>query len=235
MSLRSNSDYELSSDIADFIRGHQGHEIGTFIDRLSSMGDCAIFGGLPRDFAHAGRDGFDSDVDVVVDAPPHELDSFLSGVGARRNRFGGFRFKYGRFDFDVWALNKTWAVSSGHVKADSLRDLIKTTFFDCDAVIFHCSTSDIVRSENFWDNIRRGVVDINLEANPHYIGTLVRTLKIISNKWRLAERLSEYLIEGIKENREAILEYTAMHSENFGGKTRAYFDEIICTMENQDK
>src|SRR5690348_14297568 len=96
-------DRGLSSDIADFMRGPQGHDVGELTDRLSLIGDCAIFGGLPRDFAREGRAAFKSDVDVVVDAAPGALDELLGRMGGQRNRFGGYRLKYGRFDFDVWA------------------------------------------------------------------------------------------------------------------------------------
>ena len=203
-------DRDLSRDIADFIRGPQGGEIGTLVDVLSGAGDSAIFGGLPRDFAREGRNAFDSDVDLVVDASPDVLDTLLGALGGRRNRFGGYRLKYGRFDFDVWALQSTWAVSNGYVAAYSLNDLIKTTFFDCDAVLFHCRTLEITSSDRFWTSIKHGIVDINLEANPHYIGTLARTLRILLD-WRqdLGPKLTGYLAEGIARNGGEIVDYVA--------------------------
>jgi hypothetical protein len=201
-------DRDLSHDIADFIRGPEGGEIGTLVDVLSDVGDSAIFGGLPRDFARDGRGAFNSDVDVVVDASPEVLDTMLGALGGRRNRFGGYRLKYGRFDFDVWALQSTWAVSNGYVAAHSLNDLIKTTFFDCDAVLFHCRTLEITSSDRFWTSIKHGIVDINLEANPHYVGTLARTLKILVD-WRqdLGPKLMDYLTEGMARNGGELVDY----------------------------
>ncbi|EHH03922.1 hypothetical protein ATCR1_19631 [Agrobacterium tumefaciens CCNWGS0286] len=203
-------DLDLSHDIADFIRGSHGGDIGSLVDILSGAGDSAIFGGLPRDFAREGRNAFNSDVDVVVDASPDMLDTLLAALGGHRNRFGGYRLKYGRFDFDVWALQSTWAVSNGYVAAHSLNDLIKTTFFDCDAVLFHCRTLEITSSDRFWTSIKHGIVDINLEANPHYIGTLARTLRILLD-WRqdLGPKLTSYLVEGMARNGGEIVDYVA--------------------------
>jgi hypothetical protein len=203
-------DRDLSHDIADFIRGPQGGEIGTLVDVLSGAGDSAIFGGLPRDFAREGRGAFNSDVDVVVDASPEVLATMLGALGGHRNRFGGYRLRYGRFDFDVWALQSTWAVSNGYVAAHSLNDLIKTTFFDCDAVLFHCRTLEITSSDRFWTSIKYGIVDINLEANPHYIGTLARTLRILLD-WRqdLGPKLTSYLAKGMARNGGEIVDYVA--------------------------
>lgn len=203
-------DRGLSDDIAEFIRGSQGSEIGALVDILGSAGDSAIFGGLPRDFAREGRDAFNSDVDVVVDASPDVLDGLLRTLGGQRNRFGGYRLKYGRFDFDIWALQSTWAVSHGYVAVHSLDDLVRTTFFDCDAVIFHCRTQVVTRSDRFWTSIEHGIVDTNLEANPHYIGTLARTLKILLD-WRqdLGPKLTSYLAEGMARNSEEIVDYVA--------------------------
>ncbi|BBD37209.1 hypothetical protein Amn_20890 [Aminobacter sp. Y103A] len=203
-------DRDLSNDIADFIRGSQGAEIGALVDMVGKVGDSAILGGLPRDFAREGRSAFSSDVDVVVEASPDALHALLASLGGRRNRFGGYRLTYGRFDFDVWALQSTWAVSHGHVAVHSLKDLVKTTFFDCDSVLFHCRTHEITRSDNFWTSIEHRIVDINLEANPHYIGTLARTLRILLD-WRqdLGPKLTKYLAEGMARNSDEIVDYVA--------------------------
>lgn len=224
-------DRGLSSDIADFIRGPQGHDIGDLVDRLSPVGDCAIFGGLPRDFAREGRDAFKSDVDIVVDSAPGELDTLLGQIGGQRNRFGGYRLKYGRFDFDVWALQTTWAASTGHVEVHSLTDLVKTTFFDCDAVLFHCRTLEITRSERFWTSIEHGIVDINLEANPHYIGTLARSLRIFfDRRQQLTPRLATYLAEGLARNRNEILAYATRNGPGLGP---ADLDDAISAIDKQ--
>ncbi|MBZ9845695.1 hypothetical protein [Mesorhizobium sp. CA5] len=213
-------DRGLSADIADFIRGPHGHEIGDMIDRLSPVGNCAIFGGLARDFAREGRDAFKSDVDIVVHGLPGVLDALLSQMSGRRNQFGGYRLEYGRFDFDIWPLQMTWAARVGHVKVRSLTDLARTTFFDCDAVLFDCRTLEISRSDRFWTSIGQGIVDINLEPNPNYIGTLVRTLRILfDKKQKLAPRLARYLARGVEGSRKDIMDYAARDRRPIGSAT----------------
>ena len=210
----------LSADIADFIRGPEGDEIGGMIDRLSTVGNCAIFGGLARDFARDGRDAFKSDVDVVVHGDPKALDLLLSNMQGRRNQFGGYRLKHGRFDFDVWPLQMTWAARAGHVKLRSLPDLTKTTFFDCDAVLFDCHTLAISRSDRFWTSIRQGIVDINLEPNPNRIGTLVRILRMrFDKKLQLTPRLSSYLARGVARSRTQILDYATRNNRASASET----------------
>lgn len=227
-------DRGLSSKIDDFIRGKQGGEIGDLIDLLSPMGDCAIFGGLPRDFARKGCDAFKSDVDIVVDGAPDDLSALLGHSGVQRNRFGGYRLKHGRFDFDVWTLQTTWAVEAGHVKARSLTDLVKTTFFDCDAILFHCRTKEISRSEQFWQSIENGIVDINLESNPHYIDTIVRTLKIHFNRNdKLTPRLFNHLEKGIKHCRHEIVEYATRNDVRLGIAGELKLDSAISILSRQ--
>lgn len=210
-------DLELSSGIARFIRGQDGADIGRLVDMLGSVGEVGIFGGMPRDFARAGDSvAFNSDVDVVVDGPANALDDMLRPMEAERNRFGGYRLRCGRFDFDIWALEKTWAVSTGHVAVQSLTDLVKTTFFDCDAVVYHCRTATISRSSSFWSNLHRGVVDINLEANPHQVGALVRTLRVLFD-WQqdLSPKLAEYLVAGLAEHGAAVVQYALAHGGHY--------------------
>jgi hypothetical protein len=216
MRAAERHDLELSSRISHFIRGQEGADIGRLIDMLEPVGEVGIFGGMPRDFARAGRRAFDSDVDVVVDGPADALDEVLHPMGAERNRFGGYRMRHGRFDFDIWALERTWAVSTGHVAVRSLTDLVKTTFFDCDAVIYRCRSAAISRSNSFWSNLHRGVVDINLEANPHQIGALARTLRILFD-WQqdLSPKLADYLVTGLVEHRVAVLQYARANARNY--------------------
>ena len=201
-------DHELSSDISQFIRSERGSDIGRLVDLLEAVGPSAIFGGLPRDFARDGSSSFDSDVDVVVDAPAAALDACLQPMGAERNRFGGYRLRFGRFDFDVWALERTWAASTGQVAVRTLSDLVKTTFFDCDAILYHCQTAAISRPSAYWSKARRHVIDINLEANPHQVGTLVRTLRALFD-WQqdLSPKLANYLVLGLAEHHAAVLQY----------------------------
>ena len=180
--------------IADASRG--GTEIADMVGHLGSIGEVAIFGGMPRDLARGGADAFRSDVDLVVDASAETLAALLRDGPAVRNRFGGYRVTGHRHTYDVWALPSTWAIRNGHVHAACLTDLVRTTFFDRDAVLYLCKADRVHHAGRYWARLKEGTVDINLEANPNTTGTIARALRLILD-WdqHAGPRLVEYLSE----------------------------------------
>lgn len=215
--LAPQDDLTLGSTVTQFIRGRDGVEIGRMADFLSSVGKVAILGGMPRDFARTGSsENFRSDVDLVVDAPAAELRRVLRPHSVKFNRFGGCRFHYGAFEFDVWALENTWAVASGYVPAQSLSDLINTTFFDCDAVVYHCESGAISSTPGFWRSLHKRRIDINLEFNPHRVGTLARTLRALLD-WQLdlSPKLESYLLAGLVQHGTAVARYTQDNTHSY--------------------
>lgn len=171
-----------------------GPEIVDLVGHLGQLGEVAIFGGMPRDIARAGASAFASDVDLVVDADPGRLSELLRCAPVRRNRFGGFRIDGRRHSYDVWALSSTWAVEAGHVRATSLDDLVHTTFFNCDAVIYRCTADRIHHGKRFQTWLHDRVVDVNLEKNPNPAGAVGRALRAVL-EWDHAAgpRLVRYL------------------------------------------
>ncbi len=180
--------------IEDASRG--GAEIADMVGHLGSIGEVAIFGGMPRDLARGGADAFRSDVDLVVDASPDSLGALLRDGPAVRNRFGGYRIVGHRHTYDVWALSSTWAVRNGHAHATSLTDLVRTTFFDRDAVLYLCKADRVHHGKRYWSRLKEKTVDINLEANPNTAGTIARALRLIL-EWdqQAGPRLVEYLCD----------------------------------------
>ena len=187
--MRKGDAPRTTVEIADSIHAYVndasrgGAEIGVMIERLSRVGEVAIFGGMPRDIARGGADCFKSDVDLVVDCDPMDLDRAVVGMGSKRNKYGGHRLKLGMHDFDVWALPSTWAVREGHASAAALSDLVHTTFFDCDAVVYLCAQRAVQVGDGFARWLRDGVVGINLEVNPNPAGMLERANRIVDD-WK---------------------------------------------------
>lgn len=173
-----------------------GTEISDLVGRLGTLGEVGIFGGMPRDIALGGPDAFHSDVDIVVDTSAGSLAEWMRDCPAERNRFGGYKLK-GRFnEYDVWALPTTWAVSSGHVRAAGLPDLVHTTFFNCDAVVYLCSSNRVHHDHRHLGWLHDGVVDINLEANPNPEGVAIRAIRFaLERRCVLGAELSRYLGE----------------------------------------
>lgn len=189
--LKGRVDLFLASD-------ERGMETNALIERLSTIGQVAIFGGMLRDIARQGGESFASDIDLVVDGPSEALATTFNGKLAKRNRFGGYRL-YGRHtQFDVWSLQDTWAVKQGLVAASSLADLIKTTFFDWDAAVYLPRSGLLHCPDDYFDRLRSGIVTINLKPNPNPLGAVARTLRLLLD-WEvgLSEELAEFLWQNL--------------------------------------
>jgi hypothetical protein len=182
----------MQAFLADEARG--GPEIADLIGHLGQVGEVAIFGGMARDIARGGAAAFASDVDLVVHAPPERLAELMRDGAAVRNRFGGYRIAGRRHSYDVWALPSTWAVQSGHVQAAHLTDLVHTTFFDCDAVLYLCGSRRVHHGPRFTAWLRDAIVDTNLEENPNPHGVVARALRILlEHRQAVGPGLERYL------------------------------------------
>lgn len=154
-----------------------------------------MFGGAIRDLAVHGNDEFPSDVDIVLEAADEQrLLSRMTELKAQRNRFGGFRFSTSRWKFDVWRLEDTWALRQGYVTGTSAEALLRSTFFDWDAVAYDFSTRRLIMLDGYFERLQRGVVDINLEPNPNPRGNAERALRLYWNgNVALAPKLAEFV------------------------------------------
>ena len=192
---------ELKSRVDRFLAsGERGDEARAMIDNLSTIGPVGIFGGMLRDIARLGSDGFSSDIDLVVDGSAESLSRVFAGHSAVRNRFGGYRVYGQNAQFDVWSLQDTWAIKQGFVSASSLADLTKTTFFDWDAAVYLPHINVLHCLEDYLTRLRSGVVTINLEPNPNPLGAVARTLRLLVD-WEVG--LSEQLVEFLWQNLSA--------------------------------
>lgn len=167
-----------------------------------TLGRTAVIGGMVRDFAHRGRSGFGSDVDLVIDAAPEAVDSFAREKRAEPNRFGGFSLTAGTWKIDFWALRTTWGSRQGHASVDSLEDVTKCTFFDCDAVIYDLEARRVFCRDDYLDRMRSGVIEINLLPNPSINGNLIRAIRrMLLWDFEAGPRLSEFITEHLDEDR----------------------------------
>lgn len=144
----------------------------------------AVVGGLVRDFAREGRNGFRSDVDLVVDAPAHEVAMVAKSLDAKANRFGGFGTKIGIWKIDFWSLETTWAARHAGVQVSHLEDITRCTFFDWDAIAYDLHTRSLLCDAGYLDRLRGGTLDINLCLTPSVEGNLLRAMRRLV-LWRL--------------------------------------------------
>lgn len=170
-------------------------EVGAFAAELRRRGDCAVVGGMLRDVLLGGNRAFRSDVDFVADVDDlEEFDRWMAGFGARTNRFGGYALSLSRWNVDVWPLRRTWAARNAGVRVDSIDDILGTTFFDWDAIVYRPHTARVTARADYFDRIRTRVLDVNLLPNPNPLGNAVRALRYAC-LWdaRLAPKLAEHV------------------------------------------
>jgi hypothetical protein len=193
--LRTRVDRFLSSGV----RG--GAEVARLLEYLKPAGEVILFGGVLRDLALEGGHVYPTDIDIVVRTSDEDkLKGLITPMRARRNRFGGYRFVFARWNFDVWSFSDTWAFRVGLVSGQSVHDLLKTTFFDWDAIAYVANSGHLVFDECYFDKISRRIVDINLLENPNPLGAAIRALRIFkAGRGQLTPRLAKYTIETVRK------------------------------------
>ncbi|MDK1386575.1 hypothetical protein QN224_14285 [Sinorhizobium sp. 8-89] len=152
------------------------HVLGTHFYKFENV---AIVGGMVRDFARVGKTGFLSDVDLVVDAPPSEVADLARTIDAKANSFGGFSLAEPGWNVDFWALETTWAVREGHVRARGLPDFPRSTFFNYDAILYDIRKRRVLCGDTYFAGLHQKVMEINLLPNPTTVGNLYRAVRRI--------------------------------------------------------
>ena len=89
--------------------------------------DAVVFGGVLRDLALYGPSERPRDVDIVVNCLSSELSTWLSSFPVQQTRFGGFRVRVHKWNFDIWSLRETWAFATANIEP-TFENLPKTTF-----------------------------------------------------------------------------------------------------------
>ena len=118
----------------------------------------------------------------------------MEDQGATLNNFGGFKIKIGHWAIDIWALSQTWAARAGHCRVAQLQDVINTTFFDWDSIIYCVDKGKILCHSNYFERLASRVLDINLEPNPNVVGSVVRSLRFVTRRHaQIGPQLAIYL------------------------------------------
>jgi hypothetical protein len=165
-------------------------------EHFESFPRVAIIGGLVRDLARKGPTGFRSDVDLVIEAPNRDVVALAERLRAEPNRFGGFGYQHTHWKIDFWALESTWASTSGYVSVRELRDLIQCTFFDCDAVLYDLKSRVLLCSADYLDILQRREININLLPTPSIRGNLLRSIRrLLLWNVRSGPKLSNFIGE----------------------------------------
>lgn len=188
LSLRRRARRFLTTDL------YGRKEVSVFCDEIGSIGDVAIFGGMLRDLLLDGNEKFCSDVDLVIDTDDiGSLESALMRFSPHRTAFGGYRIRLQRWSLDLWPLKWTWAIRHGYVQGESLSDLIRTTFFNWDAVVYELRSGTIHCSPTYVEELSDRFLTINFAENPNPEGAAIRALRMaVAKRAKLSFELAEY-------------------------------------------
>lgn len=195
----------LRQRINHYFRRAENYDLGItqVIKATQSIGATAVFGGMLRDLLLYGEEGFKSDIDLVVAVDGKMLTATLAKFSPTQTAFGGLRVEYKHSKIDIWSLQDTWAFRNGLVQGQDFNDLVKTTFFNWDAIVYVLGEGKLLLGRNYLESIEKRVLDINLEPNPNPVGMLKRTFsRVAKDHATLAPRLAEYAARVLRENNE---------------------------------
>lgn len=178
-----------------FTGGYARDEFGAVADVVRPFGPGALFGGMLRDLYWAPPSAFRSDIDLVVSTDAtNELASTLERLGGRRNRYGGVKVVSEKWTIDVWPLKETWGFREGHVGGGGFADLIHTTFFNWDAIVYHLDKKEFYFTPTYFAELEARLLEVNLEPNANPAGNVVRALRyLVLSEARLGPRLLRYV------------------------------------------
>jgi len=164
---------------------YPSQSIGKFLDFISDAmpsGDVYLFGGVLRDLALFGRNGFNSDIDLVIEGNWSHFVTYLHSLKAQKNKFGGYRLMVGGWPVDIWNAEDTWAIKQGLVSYNGISSLTETTVLNWDAILMNWRTQQFIHKENYFEEIKLRALDIVLEENPNPLGMTVRVFRHLCSK-----------------------------------------------------
>lgn len=178
--------------------------IAEFLDFITDAmpeGDIYLFGGVLRDLALLGRSGFNSDIDTVVEGDWANCVKYLDSLGARKNKFGGYRLVVAGWPVDIWNAKETWAIKSGFVQYKGIASLTETTVLNWDAILMNWRTRSFIYRPFYFEQLRARVLDIVLEENPNPLGMAVRVFRhlCLKDARQLTKKAALYLAECTKK------------------------------------
>jgi hypothetical protein len=179
---------------------------------------AVVFGGVLRDLALYGPSERPRDVDIVADCPSSELAEWLSTFPVERTRFGGFRVRVHKWNFDIWTLRDTWAFTATNIEP-SFENLPKTTFFNIEGIAAQLNSKPgrkrALYSFGFAQAISSKVLDINFEPNPFPQLCIIRGLLAATrHDLMLSPRLARYMVD--RADPREIVEIMQLQFRHYG-------------------
>lgn len=168
---------------------------------------AVLFGGTLRSLLISrllhGRSGRPRDVDLVIQGPPLEvLRCLFAKIVTRETRFGGLQLRQAEWLFDVWPLERTWAIVEDNVTWPTFAYLPRTTFLNVEAVAVDVwpppgQPREIYSGDDqFFRAVLDRVVEVNRAENPFPQLCVVRSLVMANDlDFRIGPKLARYIAD----------------------------------------
>ena len=171
------------------------------ISIIMRYGPTVIIGGMLRDLAVSGNREFCSDIDLVINPDDIELfEEQMMFLGAKKNKLGGYGLQAKKWKVDVWPLEKTWVKEKGYREVNHFKDLLFTTFFNWDAILYDLNNDKIIADRQYFKNLKDHVLDINFEVSLNPLGNSIRAIRsVYKYDAYLTNRLAKYVYQNIKD------------------------------------
>jgi hypothetical protein len=217
-SLFQRTDVQWRVAIAEMIR-----------DLRAASGPAVIFGGTLRSLllgrlSSRPRFGRPRDLDIVVaGGNVDHLRDRLHAHLVRENRFGGLQLRREDWQFDVWPIEKTWAIARDHPLFSDFGSLPHTTFFNLEAVAVDLwarpgkGRTIYSGNDQFFEGLLDRTIEINRQENPFPALCIVRSLVLASStNFHIGPRLALYLAE--RRNTVTASDLEAVQHQHYGSR-----------------
>jgi hypothetical protein len=201
-------------EVLDYIFTYE-KRFNSLLESLKLSSDTVIFGGKLRDIARSYLFPTDqtledlvysSDFDIVVQCGNKKLLSILEPFDYELTQLGGFRLKIGKIRVDLWDVRSTWAYLFRQYEgnARTLENLVETTFFKWDSIIYHLNDEYIHTSPYYWRDLRSNIVDLNFSKSHNPYSSSMRIIRYLLKGFSISEKSAQYLRDNFigKDTRE---------------------------------
>jgi len=167
------------------------------LQELKAIGRIALIGSAVRALLNSSLRHFDSDLDFVVEVKDSRAyQRLIDRYSPQQNNFGGYRLSLHGIDIDFWDAQCSWAHTQGHKCVRCLEDVVETTFFNVDAILYIVNERRIEAKLGTLEAIKDGYLDINLYPNPNPLGATLRALRrMCQHNMRASNELVAYIAD----------------------------------------
>ncbi len=195
-----------------FIDNYVLSPVGKLIlQKFCEYNNVYVFSGLTRDFL-TGQISDIRDLDFVSDGL-QKSDQFFRLIRGyfRLNSFGGIKIRDENLNIDFWEIKNTWGIKELNLKPTP-ENLIKTTFFNCSAILFDYKEKRFIISDHFIEFLQNDILDYVYPVNPNTPLCIINTIYYIDKfNFGISQRLAKWIIK----HYDSTVDYTEEQLRHF--------------------